>query len=149
MPNQTLSRTSGANRELSEQLIARINQHLAQRGHPVKRLLEVFQDTFAKVYADFVDNEATDNKRLIEKIESMGRQFTLDVFKSVNDFVNAIFETLLTFYDPDIEGYLEDCERDLDKIVLTRTVYGQAYYVLIVLSRVLSKDRDKELRFKA
>lgn len=54
----------------------------------------------------------------------MGRQFTLDVFKSVNDFVNAIFETVLTFYDPEIDGFLEDIERDLDRIVLTRTVHS-------------------------
>jgi len=45
-------------------------------------------------------------------------------------------------YDPDIEGFLEDSERDLDKLILTKTVHGQTYYVLLVLSRVLNKDKD-------
>ena len=61
----------------------------------------------------------------------------------------AIFETMLAFYDPQIEGFLEDAEGDLDKIALTRTVFGQTYFVLLVLSRVINKDKDKDLRFKA
>ena len=78
----------------------------------------------------------------------MGREFALGVFKSVNEFVSAVFETLLAMYDPDIEGYLEDVERDLDRLALTRTVFGQTYYVLIVLSRVMNKDKDKDLRMR-
>ena len=38
----------------------------------------------------------------------MGKDFALSVFKSVNDFVTAIFESLLALYDPYIDGYLED-----------------------------------------
>mmetsp|Transcript_36208 Transcript_36208/g.47565 ORF Transcript_36208/g.47565 Transcript_36208/m.47565 type:complete len:111 (-) Transcript_36208:1150-1482(-) len=79
----------------------------------------------------------------------MGHEFLISIFKSVNEFVSAIFETLLALYDPDIEGYLEDVERDLDRLALTRAVFGQTYYVLIVLSRVMNKDKDKDLRFKA
>ena len=67
----------------------------------------------------------------------------------MNEFVYAIFETLLTLYDPDIEGFLEDVESNLDRLVLTRTVFGQCYYVLLVLSRITNKDKDKDLRFKA
>ena len=63
--------------------------------------------------------------------------------------VHAVFETILALYDPHIEGYLEEVERELDKLVLTKTVTGQTYYVLLVLSRVLNKDKDKDLRFKA
>ena len=79
----------------------------------------------------------------------MGTQFTINVFKGVNDMVHAVFESVLALYDPDIEGHLEDVERDIDKLVLTKAVAGQAYYVLLVLSRVLNKDKDKDLRFKA
>ena len=79
----------------------------------------------------------------------MGKEFTLNVFKGVNEFVHAIFETILAFYDPEIEGFLEEGEKELDRIVLTKTVQGQIYYILLVLSRVLNKDKDKDLRFKA
>ena len=48
----------------------------------------------------------------------------MNVFKGVNDLVHAVFETILALYDPEIEGYLEDVERDLDKLVLTRSVQG-------------------------
>ena len=95
-----------------------------------------------------VNSESGDNKQLVSKIQSMGREFALGVFKSVNEFVSAVFETLLAMYDPDIEGYLEDVERDLDRLALTRTVFGQTYYVLIVLSRVMNKDKDKDLRMR-
>lgn len=54
----------------------------------------------------------------------MGRDFSINVFKSVNEFVAAVFETLLALYDPDIEGFLEDAERELDRVALTRTVFG-------------------------
>ena len=79
----------------------------------------------------------------------MGNEFTLNVFKGVNEMVHAVFETILALYDPHIEGYLEDVERDIDKLALTKIVSGQTYYVLLVLSRVLNKDKDKDLRFKA
>ena len=79
----------------------------------------------------------------------MGRDFSINVFKSVNEFVAAVFETLLALYDPDIEGFLEDAERELDRVALTRTVFGQTYFVLLVLSRVMNKDKDKDVRFKA
>ena len=78
----------------------------------------------------------------------MGREFAIQVFKSVNEFVSAVFETLLALYDPNIEGFLEEAERDLDRLALTRTVFGQTYYVLIVLSRVMNKDKDKDLRLR-
>ena len=54
----------------------------------------------------------------------MGNEFTINVFKGVNDMVHAVFETILALYDPHIEGYLEDVERELDKLVLTKTVAG-------------------------
>ena len=46
----------------------------------------------------------------------------MNVFKGVNELVHAVFETILAIYDPHIDGYLEEMERDLDKLVLTRTV---------------------------
>ena len=52
-------------------------------------------------------------------------------------------------YDPNQDGFLEDLERDLDKVVLSKTIDGEIYFVLIVLSRIYNKDRDKDLRFKA
>ena len=110
--------------------------------------MDFFQDQFAKVYAELVDSGSNDSKQLISKIQSMGREFAIQVFKSVNEFVSAIFETILALYDPNIEGYLEDAERDLDRLALTRTVFGQTYYVLIVLSRVMNKDKDKDLRLR-
>lgn len=100
------------------------------------------------MYAELVDSGSNDSKQLISKIQSMGREFAIQVFKSVNEFVSAIFETILALYDPNIEGYLEDAERDLDRLALTRTVFGQTYYVLIVLSRVMNKDKDKDLRLR-
>ena len=135
--------------EVSKRLVLKIEEHLQQRGHPVRLILDLFQDIFTRQYAEYIENESAGNKAIIEKIQSLGRDFTLNIFKSVNEFVTAIFETLLTFYDPEIEGFLEDAERDLDKIALTRTVFGQTYFVLLVLSRVMNKDKDKDLRFKA
>ena len=131
-----------------KELILKIQEHLTQREHPIRVILDFFQDQFAKVYAELVDSGSNDSKQLISKIQSMGREFAIQVFKSVNEFVSAIFETILALYDPNIEGYLEDAERDLDRLALTRTVFGQTYYVLIVLSRVMNKDKDKDLRLR-
>ena len=52
-------------------------------------------------------------------------------------------------YDPNSDGYLEDIERDLDKLLLQKTIKGEIYFVLIVLSRIYNKDKDKDLRFKS
>ena len=52
-------------------------------------------------------------------------------------------------YDPNSDGYLEDIERDLDKLLLQKTIAGEIYFVLIVLSRIYNKDKDKDLRFKS
>lgn len=79
----------------------------------------------------------------------MGKDFTIGIFKSVNEFISAVFEAVLALYDPKIEGFLEDAEKDIDRVILGRVVHGQIYYVLLVLSRVLNKEKDKELRFKA
>ena len=129
-------------------MILKIQEHLTQREHPIRVILDFFQDQFAKVYAELVDSGSGDSKQLINKIQSMGREFAIQVFKSVNEFVSAVFETLLALYDPNIEGFLEEAERDLDRLALTRTVFGQTYYVLIVLSRVMNKDKDKDLRLR-
>lgn len=111
--------------------------------------MDLFQELFSNVYANLVDTDSNVSGDLVGRIESMGREFAISVFKSVNDFVNAIFETLLTLYDPEILGFFEDIEKNLDRVILARTVFGQTYYVLLVLSRVMSKEKDKDLRFKA
>ena len=55
----------------------------------------------------------------------------------------------MVMYDPNSDGYLEDIERDLDKLLLQKTIAGEIYFVLIVLSRIYNKDKDKDLRFKS
>jgi len=60
----------------------------------------------------------------------------------VNEFIHAVFEAILALYDPDIEGFLEESEKDLDKLIMTKTVQGQTYFVLLVLSRVINKAKD-------
>ena len=55
----------------------------------------------------------------------------------------------MVMYDPNSDGYLEDIERDLDKLLLKQTIAGEIYFVLIVLSRIYNKDKDKDLRFKS
>ena len=55
----------------------------------------------------------------------------------------------MVMYDPNSDGYLEDIERDLDKLLLHKTIAGEIYFVLIVLSRIYNKDKDKDLRFKS
>ena len=82
-------------------------------------------------------------------IESKGREFVSSIYKGVNDFLHSLFETLLVMYDPNQDGFLEEIERDIDKILLQRTLGGEVYFVLIVLSRVTNKDKDKDLRFKS
>ena len=82
-------------------------------------------------------------------IESKGREFVSSIYKGVNDFLHSLFETLLVMYDPNQDGFLEEIERDIDKILLQRTIGGEVYFVLIVLSRVTNKDKDKDLRFKS
>lgn len=78
----------------------------------------------------------------MQQIERLGAEFTFEVFKGVNEFIHAVFEATLALYDPNIEGFLEESERDLDKLILTKTVQGQTYYVLLVLSRVMNKAKD-------
>jgi len=60
----------------------------------------------------------------------------------VNEFIHAVFEAILALYDTDIEGFLEESEKDLDKLIMTKTVQGQTYFVLLVLSRVINKAKD-------
>lgn len=79
----------------------------------------------------------------------LGREYVLAIFKAVNEFVHAIFETLIVMYDPQPEGYLEELERSLDKEILARTINGNVYYILLVLSRINNREQDKDLRFKA
>ena len=55
----------------------------------------------------------------------------------------------MVMYDPNSDGYLEDIEQDLDKLLLQKTIAGEIYFVLIVLSRIYNKDKDKDLRFKS
>ena len=55
----------------------------------------------------------------------------------------------MVMYDPNSDGYLEDIERDLDKLLLQKTIAGEIYFILIVLSRIYNKDKDKDLRFKS
>lgn len=86
---------------------------------------------------------------MVEKIAAKGKDFVSNIYKGVNEFINALFETLIVMYDPNQDGFLEELERDLDKVVLSKTIDGEIYFVLIVLSRIYNKDRDKDLRFKA
>ena len=44
------------------------------------------------------------------------------MFKAVNEFISALFEAVLALYDPKIEGFLEDAEKDIDRLILTKTV---------------------------
>lgn len=60
----------------------------------------------------------------MKKIQKLGKDFTLGVFKAVNEFISAVFEAVLALYDPDIEGFLEDVEKDLDRLILSKTVQG-------------------------
>ena len=108
--------------EFNAKIVDKIALHLNKPGHPVAKILDNFSSAFTRVYADFVDNEQTDNKQLIQRIQNKGKQFTLSVFQGVNEFVNAVFETILALYDPDIDGFLEDVEHDLDRLVLGKTV---------------------------
>ena len=85
----------------------------------------------------------------MEKIAAKGKAFVSNIYKGINEFINALFETLIVMYDPNQDGFLEELERDLDKVVLSKTIDGEIYFVLIVLSRIYNKDRDKDLRFKA
>ena len=113
------------------------------------KYLDSFKKTFLSEYRGLVDNSEKQNKALVEKIESKGKDFVTNIYKGVNDFMNSLFETVLVMYDPNQDGFLEDIERDLDKLLLQKTIAGEIYFVLIVLSRVYNKDRDKDLRFKA
>ena len=42
----------------------------------------------------------------------------------MNEVVSAVFESVLILYDPDNEGFLEDAEKDIDKLVLSKVVSG-------------------------
>ena len=86
---------------------------------------------------------------LVERIASKGKDFVSTIYKNVNEFIHALFETLIVMYDPNQDGFLEDLERDLDKVVLKETMDGDIYFVLIVLSRIHNREKDKDLRFKA
>ena len=47
-----------------------------------------------------VDNTEKQNKALVEKIESKGKDFVTNIYKGVNDFMHSLFETLIVMYDP-------------------------------------------------
>ena len=85
-----------------------------------------------------MDNEEIDNSQDTQKIHHKDEQFILNVFEGVNEFVKAIFETILALYDPDVNGFLEDVEADLTRLAIEKTVQGEIYCVLIVLSQVMN-----------
>ena len=48
--------------EKAKELILKIQEHLTQREHPIRVILDFFQDQFAKVYAELVDSGSGDSK---------------------------------------------------------------------------------------
>ena len=58
-------------------------------------------------------------------------------------------ESFLFFYDPSLLGYLESIEVEVEKILTKMILQGDVYYIILVLSRVRTIDRDHDLRFKA
>ena len=53
------------------------------------------------------------------------------------------------FYDPHLKGFLEEIERDLDKLLVNKIIKDETYYILLVVSRIKNLQKDKELRFKS
>jgi hypothetical protein len=43
---------------------------------------------------------------------------------------------------------LEQIENEIEKMIVSRIVVGDLYYILLVISRVQTMSLDKELRFK-
>ena len=64
------------------------------------KYLDMFKKTFLSEYQSLVDNSGKQNKALVEKIESKGKDFVTNIYKGVNDFMNCLFETVLVMYDP-------------------------------------------------
>ena len=135
--------------ELSKQILKKIQTHITKPQHPVTKYLDTFKKVFLGHYKGMVDNTEKQNKALVEKIEAKGKDFVTNIYKGVNDFMHSLFETLIVMYDPNQDGFLEDIERDIDKTLLQKTIGGEVYFVLIVLSRIFNKDKDKDLRFKS
>ena len=98
--------------------------------------MDSFHKSFLREYKSLVDNSQNENKALVDKITSKGKDFVSSIYRTVNEFIHALFETMIAMYDPNQEGFLEELERDLDKMVLTKTVDSEVYFVLIVLSRI-------------
>ena len=46
------------------------------------------------------------------------------------------FESFLLFYDPNLKGHLEQIENEIEKMIVSRIVVGDLYYILLVISRV-------------
>ena len=87
-------------------------------------MLDSFTNSFRGAYSEYVDTKDQNSKELLKKIHMMGRNAILKIFKGVNEFIYALFESLMAMYDPTGEGHLEEIERDLDKMVLKKTVQG-------------------------
>ena len=41
----------------SKRLVLKIEEHLQQRGHPLRVILDLFQDIFTRQYAEYIENE--------------------------------------------------------------------------------------------
>ena len=101
-----------------------IRSHFKNKKNPIKKMLDSFSTSFESSYQDYVNTDKDSNKNLLGKIQSLGKDFILKIFKGVNEFIHMLFESLIVMYDPNEQGILEFAEREIDKFVLDRTLQG-------------------------
>ena len=66
--SQSAASSQKAQKEFNAKIVGKIALHLGKPGHPVAKILESFSAAFTRAYSDFVDNEETDNRQLIQRI---------------------------------------------------------------------------------
>lgn len=58
------------------------------------------------------------------------------ILNGFHDFLHALFESFLYFYDPLLKGHLEVIEDEIEKMIVSRIIVGDLYHILLVMSRV-------------
>ena len=85
---------------------------------------------------------------MLQKVQDMGENFITQEFQTIKKLQSILFETIIMFYDPQLEGYLEKIERQVDQLLSEHLLSQEVYQIVLVFARIKKINEDKQIRLK-
>ena len=85
---------------------------------------------------------------MLQKVQDMGENFITQEFQTIKKLQSILFETIIMFYDPYLEGYLEKIERQVDQLLSEHLLSQEVYQIVLVFARIKKINEDKQIRLK-